>query len=78
VATATFGGGPATLELLQGTILGHSFTATGVPYRDAAHAQGSSPLHIAAETSAPGEYALALRDTSASSLSDVTIDATWS
>jgi hypothetical protein len=66
--------------LLQGSVLGRSATATGIPYREAARAQGISPLSITAEMSARGEYALVIRQdpgARATGLRNVRIDALW-
>lgn len=77
-AGATWSGGPSTLEVLQGSVLGHSQTATGIPYRQAGVADGTAPLQVSAEMTAPGEYALVLRPhAGVGTLSGVTIDATW-
>lgn len=78
-ASAAWSGDAATLVLLQGSVRGRSATATGIPYREAARSDGASPVSIAAETSAPGEYALVLRQESgANGMRAVRIDATWS
>lgn len=80
-ARARWSGSGATLILFQGSVLGRSQTATGVPYREAARADGSSPLSIRTRLSAPGEYALALRHASigpeTTSLQDVEIEGSW-
>ena len=79
-ATATWLGSAGTLQLLQGSVLGRSLTATGLPYARAANANGASPLSITARLSAPAEYALVLggvRGASATPLSGVSLDATW-
>ncbi len=79
-ASARWDGGDATLVLLQGSVLGRSETATGLPYAEPARRDGVTPLSIAASLSAPGEYALAFRagsGTSASPLRSIQIDATW-
>src|SRR6266571_1423446 len=43
-ATATWQGPRGILQMLQGSVLGRSQTATGIPYREAARATGSAPL----------------------------------
>ncbi len=75
-AAATWRGGAARLALLQGRVLGRSFTATGVPYAVPAERRGTSPLSVKAEMSAPGEYALVL-DGNTGTLTDVIIEARW-
>lgn len=62
-ASARWSGPRARLLLLQGRVLGRSFTATGVPYAVPADETGASPLRISGQMSAPGEYAVALRPT---------------
>ena len=79
-ARATWTGPAATLVLLQGSVLGRSFTATGVPYREASKDRGESALEVGARLSAPAEYALALMQSAGpgrGALRDVTIEATW-
>lgn len=74
-ARATWDGPGAELTFLQGRVVARSFTATGLPYKVAARAAGTSPRHIGGHTSAGDEYALFLRGRE--ELRDVTIDATW-
>jgi hypothetical protein len=77
-ASASWTGGRATLVLLQGRVLGRSLTATGIPYLEAARDDGSSPLRISTQLTAPGEYALALRTEAGSrALDSIAIDARW-
>jgi hypothetical protein len=77
-ASATWtGGGAATLVMFQGSVLGHSASATGLPYLEAARANGPPPLRVTGQMTAPGEYALALRQDSGAGLHDVLIDARW-
>jgi hypothetical protein len=77
-ARATWSGGTATLVLLQGSVRGRSATATGIPYREAARSDGAAAASIGAEMSAPGEYALVLRqEPGGSGMRAVRIDATW-
>jgi hypothetical protein len=79
-ATATWAGPVATLQMLQGSVLGRSQTATGVPYREAARAQGASPQHIATQVSVGDEYALVLTQPpgpAQAPLKGVLIDASW-
>lgn len=77
-AESSWTGGAGTLVLLQGRVLGRSFTATGVPYREAARADGSSPLTIRARA-ADAEYALVFRhaDANRSDVADIRIEADW-
>jgi len=77
--TATVGwvGGGAHIELLEGRVLARAFSSTGIPYRIAATDDGSAPLTMSAQLNAPGEYALAITNTSAAALDAVQIDATW-
>jgi hypothetical protein len=78
-ATATWKGPAGTLELLQGSVLGRSQTATGIPYREAARADGTPPLTITSRL-AQGEYALALTQpigADAAPLTDVFLSASW-
>jgi len=60
-ATATWTGTGATLVLLQGSVVGRSLTATGLPYAEPARESGPSPLHLSSRLSAPAEYAIALQ-----------------
>ncbi|MGZ4210331.1 MAG: hypothetical protein ACXVQX_07010 [Actinomycetota bacterium] len=79
-ATAAWKGPQATLEMLQGSVLGRSQTATGVPYRVAARAEGTSPLQIGTQLSGGGEYALAITQPpgpAQAPLGGVRIDASW-
>jgi len=80
-ARATWDGPEATLVLLQGRVLGRAQTATGLPYVEAARADGSAPLGIDTTMSAPGEYALVFRHRAQRSgddvMRDVRIDASW-
>lgn len=79
-ARARWDGGPASLVLLQGRVLGRSFTATGIPYAQAARADGGSPLRIGTRLAAPGEYALAFSQSPAAAtgaLTSIAIDVTW-
>jgi hypothetical protein len=78
-ATASWTGAQATFDLLEGSVLGRSYTATGEPYREAAGpVSGASPLTLSGDLSANAEYALVLRGSNAqSSMRAVTIDATW-
>ena len=74
-ATASWTGSPATLVMLQGSVLGRSLTATGIPYRKAAVQTGAASAEIRAQLTSPGEYALAL--TQSGALRNVRIDASW-
>jgi hypothetical protein len=79
-ARASWTGPAGSLILLQGSVLGRSFSATGFPYREAARANGSSPLSISDRLGAPGEYALVLvqqQGPTAGPLGDVVITASW-
>jgi hypothetical protein len=79
-ATATWKGPAGTLEILQGSVLGRSQTATGIPYREAARTDGRPPLSINARLSSQGEYALALTQPTgptAAPLTDVFLSASW-
>jgi hypothetical protein len=79
-ATATWKGPAGTLEILQGSVLGRSQTATGIPYREAARANGSPPLSITSRLSSQAEYALAITQptgATAAPLTDVFLSAGW-
>jgi hypothetical protein len=79
-ATATWKGPAGTLALLQGSVLGRSQTATGIPYREAARKDGTPPLTIASQLSLQGEYALAISQPagpSAAPLTAVFLSASW-
>jgi len=79
-ATATWKGPVGTLALLQGSVLGRSQTATGIPYREAARQDGPPPLTITAQLSSQGEYALAISQPAgpdAAPLTGVFLSATW-
>jgi hypothetical protein len=79
-AKAQWSGSPATLVMLQGSVLGRSLTATGIPYRVAASSPGSTSAQIRTQLTAPGEYALAIVHSAgpdAQALTDVRIDASW-
>ena len=78
-ATATWKGPAGTLEILQGSVLGRSQTATGIPYREGARADGTPPLTITSRL-AQGEYALAVTQpigANAAPLTDVYLSASW-
>ena len=80
-ARATWSGPAGTLVLQQGSILGRSQRATGVPYAEAARDDGAAPLSIATRLRAPGEYALAffhrVQRPGEPALRDVVISARW-
>jgi len=79
-ATAAWKGPAGTLVMLQGSVLGRSLTATGIPYREAARADGLSPLSINANLSSQAEYALVITQPpgpAAAPLGDVIVNATW-
>jgi hypothetical protein len=79
-ATASWTGPAGSLILFQGSVLGHSFSATGFPYREAAKANGASPLTINGSLGTPAEYALVLvqqHGPTAGPLGDVVITASW-
>ena len=62
------------------SVLGRSLTATGIPYREAARADGSPPLSIKATLSSQAEYALVITQPpgpSAAPLQNVIVDASW-
>ena len=64
----------------QGSVLGGSLTATGIPYREAARADGSSPLSIATNLSSQAEYGLVITQPpgpAAAPLGDVILNSTW-
>ena len=66
--------------MLQGSVLGRSLTATGIPYREAARADGDAPLSIKATLSSQAEYALVITQPpgpSAAPLHNVIVDASW-
>lgn len=70
-------GGSAHVELLEGRVLARALSSTGIPYRIAATDDGAAPLTVTAELNAPGEYALAITNTSGAALGAIRIDATW-
>lgn len=79
-ATATWKGPAGTLEILQGSVLARSQTATGIPYREAARMDGRPPLSITSRLTSQAEYALAITQPtgpSAAPLTDVFISASW-
>ncbi len=79
-ATAAWGGPEGTLDILQGSVLGRSLTATGIPYREAARAEGTSPLSIKATLSSQGEYALVITQPAgpaAAPLQNVVLNGSW-
>ncbi len=79
-ATAAWKGPAGTLTLLQGSVLGRSETATGIPYREAARKDGAPPLTITSQLSSQGEYALAITQPagpSAAPLTNVFLSASW-
>lgn len=79
-ATATWKGPAGTLALLQGSVLGRSQTATGIPYREAARKDGTPPLTITSQLSSQGEYALAISQPAgpnAAPLIGVFLSASW-
>ena len=79
-ATANWKGPVGTLALLQGSVLAHSQTATGVPYREAARKDGMPPLSITAQVSPQAEYALIIAQPlgpAAAPLETVVISAAW-
>ena len=79
-ATAAWKGPAGTLVMLQGSVLGRSLTATGIPYREAARADGSSPLSIATNLSSQAEYGLVITQPpgpAAAPLGDVILNSTW-
>lgn len=80
-ARATWTGPAGALELLQGGVLGRAETATGLRYAVPARADGVSPLRISTTLSAPGEYALVLRQDAlgpgATPMRDVRLEVEW-
>lgn len=80
-ARARWTGPDATLVLLQGSVLGRSHTATGIPYGEPARASGASPLAIETTMGAPAEYAVVLRHQNlrpgAPALEDVVLEIDW-
>lgn len=80
-ARASWRGPEGVLVLLQGSVLGRSQTATGIPYAEPARREGTPPLRLSATLSAPAEYALALRHTRRGSASppmrDVVVQVSW-
>ena len=79
-ATAAWKGTAGTLVLLQGSVLGRSLTATGIPYREAARADGKPPQSIKATLSSQGEYALVITQQpgpTAAPLQNVIVSASW-
>lgn len=78
-ASARWEGREAVLLLLQGSVLARAQSATGLPYREPARDEGSSPLEIATRLTPRDEYALVFRqaDFAGGSFRDVLIEATW-
>jgi hypothetical protein len=79
-ATAAWGGPTATLVMLQGSVLGRSLTATGIPYREAARADGKPPLSVKGALSSQGEYALVITQPpgpAAAPLENVIVNGSW-
>ncbi|MGH2830053.1 MAG: hypothetical protein ACRDJM_06175 [Actinomycetota bacterium] len=77
-AGATFNGGPARLQVLQGRVIAKAFTGTGIPYRIAAERIGSSPLNLTARLDAPGEYALAfMNEHPSNGITSIAVEARW-
>lgn len=80
-ARASWRGPDGLLVLLQGSVLGRSQTATGIPYAQPARREGAAPLRLSATLSAPAEYALALRHTRSGSaippMRDVVLEVSW-
>ena len=79
-AAAAWKGPGGTLVMLQGSVLGRSLTATGIPYREAARADGRSPLSIKSTLSSQGEYALVITEPpgpAAAPLENVIVNASW-
>jgi hypothetical protein len=79
-ASAAWRGPGGTLVMLQGSVLGRSLTATGIPYREAGRADGKPPLSIKASLSAQGEYALVITQPpgpTAAPLENVIVNASW-
>jgi len=79
-ATAAWKGPAGTIVMLQGSVLGRSLTATGIPYREAARADGRSPLSITGTMSSQGEYALVITQppgSEAAPLQNVIVNASW-
>ncbi|HEX9774344.1 MAG TPA: hypothetical protein VGB83_02015 [Actinomycetota bacterium] len=78
---AEWTGGEATAVVLQGSVLARSLTATGVPYREAGRADGSSPLSVSASLTEGAEYAVAFRHRhalpSSGALRDVVLTMRW-
>ncbi|MGH2785657.1 MAG: hypothetical protein ACRDJ1_10375 [Actinomycetota bacterium] len=77
-ATASWSGGTARLEVLEGRVLARSLSSTGIPYRVGGQSAGTSPLSVTARLSGPTEYALAFVNTSTDALRGISIEATWS
>jgi hypothetical protein len=79
-ATAAWKGPTGTLVMLQGSVLGRSLTATGIPYREAARADGPPPLSITATLSSQGECALVITQPpgpAAAPLENVIVNGNW-
>ena len=76
-ASARWLGGTGHLEMLEGRVQARAFTSTGIPYRVAGESDGASPLALTANLNAPSEYALALRNTSNTALTDLSIEMVW-
>jgi len=79
-AAARWEGPDAVFVLLQGSVRGRAQTATGIPYREPARAEGASPLDLSTRLTARDEYALVLRHPDAGpaeALRNVVIEAGW-
>lgn len=77
-ASARFASGTGHLQLLQGTVIGRSARATGIPYRIPAEKIGTSPLEITSRLDSPAEYALAfLNRDPANPVSGIVLEARW-
>lgn len=76
-ATVSWTGGDGRLELLEGRVLARAFSSTGIPYGIAAADAGVGRVSVSAQLRAPSEYALALTNTGAATMTAVRIDASW-
>ncbi|HEX9711302.1 MAG TPA: hypothetical protein VGB52_01980 [Actinomycetota bacterium] len=80
-AHARWDGPDGALVLLQGSVLGRSQTATGIPYAEPARDEGTPPLELETSMTAPAEYAIALRHLRAGAtippMRNVVLEVTW-
>lgn len=76
-ATVRWSSGAGRAEVQEGRVLARSFSSTGIPYRIAGQAAGTSPLTVTATLSSPTEYALAILNAGAVAMTAIAIEASW-